>query len=100
MKNPELVKKMIKASTSGLPEVPLGSAKKAVSASRVVVLLAQGVLRDLVAKRKSTADDTPNTPDVAESKISRMKVDDLRRDLKSRGVKVTADMKKPEWSRR
>ncbi|XVV12207.1 hypothetical protein ACQP2X_46620 [Actinoplanes sp. CA-131856] len=40
--------------------------------------------------------DTPNTPDVSESKIARMKAADLRRELKSRGVKNTDDLKKPE----
>ena len=33
---------------------------------------------------------------MAESKIARMKVDELRRELKGRGVKGTADLKKPE----
>ena len=40
--------------------------------------------------------DTPNTPDVSESKIARMKVDELRRRLKDRGVKKTEDLKKPD----
>ena len=40
--------------------------------------------------------DTPNTPDVNESKIARMKVDELRRRLKDRGVKGTEDLKKPD----
>ncbi|GAB2610812.1 hypothetical protein Aab01nite_25190 [Paractinoplanes abujensis] len=48
------------------------------------------------AKNRTSRNDTPNTPDVSESKIARMKVDDLRRELKSRGVKGTADLKKPE----
>src|SRR5689334_797172 len=47
-------------------------------------------------KNRTSRNDTPNTPDVSESKIARMKVDDLRRELKSRGVKGTADLKKPE----
>src|SRR5689334_24400599 len=42
------------------------------------------------------ANDTPNTPGVSESKIARMKADDLRRELKKRGVKNTDELKKPE----
>jgi hypothetical protein len=49
-----------------------------------------------MAATKTSRNDTPNTPDVSESKIARMKVDELRRELKSRGVKGTADLKKPE----
>jgi hypothetical protein len=40
--------------------------------------------------------DTPNTPAVSESRIARMKVDELRTQLARRGVKGTADLKKPE----
>ena len=49
-----------------------------------------------MAATKTSRNDTPNTPDVNESKIARMKVDDLRRELKARGVKGTADLKKPD----
>jgi len=38
----------------------------------------------------------PNTPDVSESAIAAMKVDDLRRRLRGRGVKGTGELKKPE----
>ena len=48
------------------------------------------------AKNRTSRNDTPNTPDVSESKIARMKVDELRRELKSRGVKGTEGLKKPE----
>ena len=48
------------------------------------------------AKNRTSGNDTPNTPDVSESKIARMKVDELRRELKNRGVKGTEDLKKPE----
>lgn len=66
LKKPELVKKLIKAETSG-------------------------------ARKKSAGrNDTPNTPDVPESKIARMKVDDLRSALKKRGVKGIADLKKAD----
>lgn len=47
-------------------------------------------------KTAKSRNDTPNTPDVSESKIARMKAGDLRRELKSRGVKGTDDLKKPE----
>jgi len=48
------------------------------------------------AKNRTSRNDTPNTPDVSESKIARMKVDELRRELKSRGVKGIDGLKKPE----
>ncbi|MBG0561418.1 hypothetical protein [Actinoplanes aureus] len=48
------------------------------------------------ARNRTSRNDTPNTPDVSESKIARMKVDELRRELKNRGVKGTASLKKPE----
>jgi hypothetical protein len=69
LKKPELVDKLIKAE------------RKAAKGGR---------------KKTTSRNDTPNTPDVSESKIARMKADDLRGRLKDRGVKGTADMKKPE----
>jgi hypothetical protein len=48
------------------------------------------------AKNQTSHNDTPNTPDVSESKIARMKVGELRRELTSRGVKGTEGLKKPE----
>jgi hypothetical protein len=45
---------------------------------------------------KTSRNDSPNTPDVSESKIARMKVDELRRRLKDHGVKGTDDLKKPD----
>ena len=48
------------------------------------------------AKNPTSGNDTPNTPEVKESAIARMKVDELRRTLRDRGVKGTADLKKPE----
>jgi hypothetical protein len=49
-----------------------------------------------VAANKTKRNDSPNTPKVSESKIARMKADDLRRELKDRGVKGTADLKKAD----
>jgi hypothetical protein len=49
-----------------------------------------------MAAKKTSRNDTPNTPNVSESKIARMKVDELRRELKDRGVKGTADLKKTD----
>ncbi len=49
-----------------------------------------------MATTKTSRNDTPNTPDVSESKIAAMKVDELRRRLKDRGVKGTEDLKKPD----
>jgi hypothetical protein len=69
LKKPELVKKLIKAE--------LRSAKGS-------------------GKNPTSRNDTPDTPEVSESKISRMKADDLRTRLARRGVKGTADMKKAE----
>jgi predicted HTH domain antitoxin len=96
LKKPELVKKMIKAATSS------ASGRKSASAS------ASGKKSASASARKSTSasknptsrNDTPNTPGVDESKIARMKADDLRRELKARGVKGTADLKKPELVKR
>ena len=48
------------------------------------------------AKNRTSHNDTPNTPDVSESKIARMKVGELRRELDNRGVKGTEGLKKPE----
>ena len=49
-----------------------------------------------MAANKTKRNDSPNTPKVSESKIARMKADDLRRELKDRGVKGTADLKKAD----
>jgi predicted HTH domain antitoxin len=67
LKKADLVKKLIKAETSG--------GKKKASAGR---------------------NKTPNTPNVSESKIARMKVGELRKKLANRGVKGTADLKKAD----
>jgi predicted HTH domain antitoxin len=73
LKKPELVKKLIRLETRG-------SSKGSVS-----------------GRKKSTGgNDTPNTPEVDESAIAAMKVGELRRELQNRGVKGTADLKKPE----
>jgi predicted HTH domain antitoxin len=50
----------------------------------------------LMAATKTSRNDTPNTPNVSESKIARMKVDELRRALSKRGVKGTATLKKAD----
>jgi hypothetical protein len=49
-----------------------------------------------MAANKTSRNDTPNTPNVSESKIARMKADELRRELKKRGVKGTAELKKAD----
>ena len=49
-----------------------------------------------MAATKTSRNDTPNTPNVSESKIARMKVDELRRELSKRGVKGTATLKKAD----
>src|SRR3712207_2094078 len=80
LKKPDLVKKLIKSYVDG------SGSKKSTSAR------AKG--------NPTSGNDTPNTPDVQESKIARMKVDDLRKELKGRGVKGTAELKKPDLVKR
>jgi hypothetical protein len=48
------------------------------------------------AKNPTPGNDTPNTPDVSETAIAGLKVDELRRKLRGHGVKGTAELKKPE----
>nr|WP_308129234.1 hypothetical protein [Actinoplanes polyasparticus] len=48
------------------------------------------------SKKRTSRNETPNTPDVSESRIARMKVGELRRELDNRGVRGTADLKKPD----
>ncbi|MET8910798.1 hypothetical protein [Micromonospora sp. NPDC004551] len=48
------------------------------------------------ATKNEPGNQTPNTPDVNESEIARLKVDQLRDRLRRRGVTGTADMRKPE----
>jgi predicted HTH domain antitoxin len=89
LKKPELVKKMIKAVSAASTKSGTASAKKSASGSA-----------KKPAKNPTKGNDTPNTPDVPESKIARMKADDIRKELKSRGVKGTAALKKPELVQR
>ncbi|WBB74269.1 hypothetical protein O7602_01505 [Micromonospora sp. WMMD1128] len=46
--------------------------------------------------KRQTGNRTPNTPMVSESEISRMKVDDIRGQLRRRGVSGTSTLRKPE----
>jgi hypothetical protein len=48
------------------------------------------------AKNRSGRNGAPDTPDVSESKIARMKVDELRRRLADHGVEDVAGLKKPD----
>jgi predicted HTH domain antitoxin len=79
LKKPELVKRLIKLETSG-SKATRSAGKKSVSGR----------------KNSTSGNDTPNTPEVRESAIAAMKVGELRRELQNRGVKGTADLKKPE----
>jgi hypothetical protein len=79
LKKPELVKKLIKLETS-----------EAKSSRSKTKRPASG------RKNPTSGNDTPNTPEVSESAIARMKVGELRRVLQGRGVRGTADLKKPE----
>ncbi|MFC0100325.1 hypothetical protein ACFFKH_22740 [Micromonospora marina] len=46
--------------------------------------------------KRQPGNQTPNTPRVSESEISRMKVDDIRSQLKRRGVSGISALRKPE----
>ncbi|MCP3784338.1 hypothetical protein NLX85_13265, partial [Micromonospora sp. A3M-1-15] len=48
------------------------------------------------ATKNQPGNQTPNTPDINESEIARLKVDQLRDRLRRRGVTGTADMRKPD----
>ncbi|MBY8871818.1 hypothetical protein K7640_08185 [Micromonospora sp. PLK6-60] len=48
--------------------------------------------RGTTATKNPPGNQTPNTPDVDESEIARLKVDELRERLRSRGVRGTRDM--------
>jgi hypothetical protein len=52
------------------------------------------------AKNPTAHNDTPNTPDVREGAIAKMKVAELRQKLRTHGVKDTAELKKPELVQR
>ncbi len=82
LKKPDLVKKLIKSYVND------SGSKKSTSKGRSS------------GKNPTSGNDTPNTPDVNESQVARMKVDDLRKELKGRGVKGTAELKKPDLVKR
>ncbi|MGW4152636.1 SAP domain-containing protein [Micromonospora chersina] len=88
MRKDDLVKALVKAMKDG--------AKKSTSAR------AGGSSRGSSSAKKSTSsanppgNQTPNTPDVNESEIARLKVDELRSRLRARGVTGTADMQKAD----
>ncbi|NES28646.1 hypothetical protein G3561_13970, partial [Micromonospora terminaliae] len=48
------------------------------------------------ATKNQPGNQTPDTPDINESEIARLKVDQLRDRLRRRGVTGTAEMRKPE----
>ncbi|MEU1836032.1 SAP domain-containing protein [Micromonospora chersina] len=88
MRKDDLVKALVKAMKDG--------AKKSTSAR------SGGSSRGSSSAKKSTSsanppgNQTPNTPDVDESEIARLKVDELRSRLRARGVAGTADMQKAD----
>ncbi|MEU5527720.1 hypothetical protein ABZ744_12340 [Micromonospora chersina] len=88
MRKDDLVKALVKVMKDG--------AKKSTSAR------AGGSSRGSSSAKKSTSsanppgNQTPNTPDVNESEIARLKVDELRSRLHARGVAGTADMQKAD----
>ncbi|MEU9824780.1 SAP domain-containing protein [Micromonospora chersina] len=88
MRKDDLVKALVKAMKDG--------AKKSTSTKT------GGSSRGSSSAKKSTSsanppgNQTPNTPDVNESEIARLKVDELRSRLRARGVSGTADMQKAD----
>ncbi|TDC69872.1 hypothetical protein E1193_30250, partial [Micromonospora sp. KC606] len=48
------------------------------------------------ATRTRQGNQTPNTPEISESEISRMRVDDIRGQLRRRGVSGISALRKPE----
>ncbi|MEU8186338.1 hypothetical protein AB0C00_03325, partial [Micromonospora carbonacea] len=46
--------------------------------------------------RRQAGNQTPNTPTISESEISRMRVDDIRAQLRRRGVAGISVLRKPE----
>ncbi len=112
LKKPDLVKKLIKTLVSGSDSAGKGSSGKSSSAkssatksssakssgstsgtgksatkSAAKRTVSAAVTKSASAKKNPTGgNDTPNTPDVNESEIARLKVDELRRRLKDRGV--------------
>ncbi|WP_255510005.1 SAP domain-containing protein [Micromonospora sp. AP08] len=94
MRKDDLVKALVKAMKDG--------AKKGTSA-RAGGSSGSGSSRSGSSAKKTTSssanppgNQTPNTPDVNESEIARLKVDELRSRLRARGVAGTADMQKAE----
>ena len=99
LKKPELVKKLVKALVA---EDRAGSkkstSKKAVT-SKSAVTSKKAPAKSSAAKAAGNptgGNDTPDTPEVNESDVARMKVAELRRRLADRGVKGTDGLKKPE----
>ncbi|MGN9811094.1 hypothetical protein ACTMSW_17240 [Micromonospora sp. BQ11] len=84
MKKDDLVEALIKAMKDGA-STSSGGAKST-----------GGSARSGSASDNPPGNQTPNTPDINESEIARLKVDDLRTRLRSRGVTDTADMKKDD----
>jgi hypothetical protein len=58
--------------------------------------MATGNSSGSTATKNPPGNQTPNTPDISESEIAALKVDELRNRLRGRGVTDTADMKKDE----
>ncbi|GAA3335710.1 hypothetical protein GCM10020358_05070 [Amorphoplanes nipponensis] len=100
LKKPELVKKLIKAEVAGTKNTKstAGAKKSSPSTKKSTTKSAPAAKRS--TKNPTSGNDTPNTPDVSESAIAALKADDLRRRLRARGVKGTAELKKPELVQR
>ncbi|MGW5671282.1 hypothetical protein ACWEVO_25595, partial [Micromonospora sp. NPDC003776] len=104
MRKPELVDALVRALREGRPTTRSATGRGAAarggsgpgsrSAARSGSRPAAGSRRGGTGEQPGN--QTPNTPEVNESEIARLKVDQLRDRLRRRGITGTADMRKPE----
>ncbi|WP_433315945.1 SAP domain-containing protein [Micromonospora chersina] len=88
MRKDDLVKALVKAMKDG--------AKKSTSARAGSSSRSSSSAKKSTSSANPPGNQTPNTPDVNESEIARLKVDELRSRLRARGVAGTADMQKAD----
>ncbi|MGV9808425.1 SAP domain-containing protein [Micromonospora chersina] len=88
MRKDDLVKALVKAMKDG--------AKKSTSARSGNSSRGSSSAKKSTSSANPPGNQTPNTPDVDESEIARLKVDELRSRLRARGVAGTADMQKAD----
>jgi hypothetical protein len=98
LKKPDLVKKLEKVLVSGPTSSSAPTKKSATPAKKSAGPATKSTTTAKASGKKNptSGNDAPNTPEVNESEIARLKVDVIRRRLRDRGVKGTAELKKPE----